>query len=354
VTITRPCYATREQVMRAVDIKYAAHMFDAVDRAIESAADNIDGFMKRQFYPIDQTISFDWPSNDSPTPWRIWLNQYELAAQPTLVVSGTYLVSPVVITPAQYTLYPSSGPPWNRLELRRDLSASFGYNSTPQNDIGITGTFGYWTRTRAAGKLAVALSDTTGTTAQVSNANLVGVGDLLIIGTERMLVTGKSMVSTGVTAAGLSTAQVSDSTLAVPDATVFSVGEVLLYDSERVLIVDIAGNNLFVKRAWDGTTLTDHTSGTLYADRQLTITRGDLGSVAATHLINAAATVNLVPSQIRDLALGEAMVQTANEVGAYSGGQAGTGSVSDIGSSLADKWEETETKYGRKIRTRAV
>lgn len=353
MTITRPCYATREQVMRAVDIKYAAYMADAVDRAIESASDNVDAFMKRQFYPSTATHTFDFPSTDSPVPWRRWLNQYELADQPDLVVTGTYLPSPIVITPAQYILYPDSGPPFNRLELRRDLNAAFGSNTTPQNDIGITGRFGYWVRTRPAGTITAALTNTTDTTIAINNGNLVGVGDLLFLGTEAMLVTGRTMADTGVSWAGLSTASSADNQVSVPDGTEFAPGEVLLADSERLLILDIAGNMMVVKRAWDGSVLAEHTGGTLWAQRSLTVTRGDVGTTAATHLINASVAANLAPAMIRDLALGEAVVQTANEVGAYAG-QSGEGSISEIGASLADKWEEAETMYARQARQRAV
>jgi hypothetical protein len=353
MTITRPCYATREQVMRAVDIKYAAYMSDAVDRAIESASDNVDSFMKRQFFPTTQTITFDWPSMDSPVPWRLWLNQFELADHPDLVVTGTYLPSPVVITPAQYILKPDDGPPFTRLELRRDLNAAFGSNPTPQNDIGITGRFGYWTKTRPAGKTTAAIVDTTGTTISINNSAAIGVGDLLFIGTEALLVTGKQSVTTGVAWTGLTTAQAADNTVGVPDGTLFFPGEVLIANSERLLILDVVGNNLIVKRAFDGTVLVAHSAGTLFAQRNLTVTRGEVGTTAATHLTNVVCNANLAPSQVRDLALGEAIVQTANEVGAYAG-QAGSGNVSDIGASLADKWEETEAKYGRKARQRAV
>jgi hypothetical protein len=339
--------------MRAVDIKYSAYMADAVDRAIESASDNVDAFMNRHFYPLTQTVSFDWPTRDSPVPWRLWLNQYELADEPDLVITGTYLANPVTIPPAQYTLYPSSGPPWNRLELRRDLSAAFGSNSTPQNDTSITGRFGYWTKTRPAGTLSAAIATTSATSLTVTNGNLVGVGDLLFVGTEALLVTDRRMTNTGIAWAGLATASAADNQITVPDSTVFAPGEVLLADSERLLVQDIAGNNMIVKRAWDGSVLAEHTGGTLWAQRLLTVTRGDVGTTSATHLINAACAVNLVPAMIRDLALGEAAVQTANEVGAYAG-QSGEGSIANIGASLADKWEEAETKYGRKIRQRSV
>jgi hypothetical protein len=335
--------------MRAVDIKYSAYMADAIDRAIESASDDVDGFMKRQFYPEDKTIGFDWPTGDSPIPWRLWLNQYELADVPTMVMSGTN-----VIDPTQILMYPSSGPPFNRIELRRDGNATFGQSTTPQNDTNVTGTYGFWTRTRPAGALAAAVTDTTGTSVTVTDSNTLGVGDLLIVDSERMLVTNKSMANTNIGWAGLSTDKASDNQVVVPDGTQFAPGEILLADSERLLVLDVVGNMLIVKRAWDGSVLTDHGGGTFWAARKLTVVRGTLGTTAATHTNGTACVANLVPSQIRDLTLGEAIVQSADELGAYTGGQAGQQAINDIGSSLADKWEEVETKYGRKIRHRTV
>ena len=64
----------------------------------------------------------------------------------------------------------------------------------------------------------------------------------------------------------------------------FNVGEVILVDSERMLIVDIAGNYLTVKRAWDGSVLAIHSTGAdIYTLRLLTVTRGALGTTAGTH-----------------------------------------------------------------------
>lgn len=60
--ITRPCYSTREQIRRALDVKQAAYNDEQIDRANESAADAVELLCQRNFYPHDGTRQFDWPN----------------------------------------------------------------------------------------------------------------------------------------------------------------------------------------------------------------------------------------------------------------------------------------------------
>src|SRR5690606_34488219 len=132
--------------------------------------------------------------------------------------------------------------------------------------------------------------------------------DLIKLGTEHMVVTGRSMLDTGQNIGADLDASNSAVTVAVTDGTAFSAGETLLIGSERMLIVDVAGNNLIVKRAWDGSVLAAHTSGAdIYASRTLTVERGALGTTAATHLDNAAVSRHVVPGAVRALAVAEAL-----------------------------------------------
>lgn len=61
MTISRPCYATREQVKQALDIKESARSDLQIDIAIEAASDSVDGLLHRVFYPQVMTRYFDWP-----------------------------------------------------------------------------------------------------------------------------------------------------------------------------------------------------------------------------------------------------------------------------------------------------
>src|SRR3546814_19561698 len=87
---------------------------------------------------------------------------------------------------------------------------------------------------------------------------LVGVGDLLLIDEERVKVTEKGFLDSLETITA-NIALGSAASITVTDGTAFTVGEVILIDVERVLVTDITGTPLAVKRAWVGTTLATHT-----------------------------------------------------------------------------------------------
>jgi len=356
VAITRACYTTRERVKNAVDLKWSARMDPQIDDAIEAASDAIDGDMRRVFFPTVATYYFDWPNFSYSYPWQYWLDNKELAdvtANVPVVTSGG-----VVIPTASLIWRPeNSAPPYTYLELNRATNAGFGNGPTPQRDISIAGTFGYWTRTTPGGALAVAMGDTTGTAASVTNGALPGVGDLILVGTERMLVTDKAMTPSGQSqqGAGCSTAKASDNLLAVTDGTKFATGEVLLLDAERIQVVDIAGNNLTVRRSWDGSVLAAHTGAAIYAARLLTVTRGALGTTAATHLISTSAAVCTVPGLIRQLATAYALVDVANQAGAYAQSQGdGATRVTMIGQGLPALAAKAYSAFARLGRSRTV
>lgn len=283
MAVTRVCYCSREQVKRALDIAEVARNHAQVDRAIEAGADSIDGgtdriggLMRRRFYPEVRTLSFDWP-RPYVRPWRIWLDQYELISVTTLTAGGTTIAS------GDIRLYPTGGPPFSRLEVSLGSSATLQAGDTHQQAISLTALYGYSDNQAVAGALAEAL-DATETAVNVTDSQAIGVGTLIKVDDERMLVTDKAMLDTGQTLGGALTAQANNVTVAVTDGTAYSIDEILLIDSERMLIVDIAGNSLTVKRAWDGTVLAAHSAGAaIFAPRTLTVTRGAVGTTAATH-----------------------------------------------------------------------
>ncbi|NUR94576.1 MAG: hypothetical protein HOV67_04865 [Kribbellaceae bacterium] len=352
------CYCTREQVKRALDVKETARSDAQIDRAIRSARQDIDARMNRVFYPTDATKRFDWPNFQYAYPWRLWLDQSELAAIPTSVTSGGVQIplSACNFEPA------NSGPPYNYLELRRDQSYSFGVGSTPQRDIAITGTWaGCPADTDPAGQLAAAVSSTTVTSVTVTDGSLVGVGDLLVVDSERMLVTGRASNDTGQTlVSGATTANPGDNAVTVQDGTQVHVDEVIQLDSERMLILDITGNTATVKRAWDGTVLAAHTAGAhVYAFRTLTVRRGMLGTTAATHSNATACSIHHVPALINALAVAEAENRLLQEIAGYARTvrtEASTGNTTSPVSATAlnDLRDRAFTAHGRKARQRAV
>jgi len=358
VPVSIPCLCTREDVKRAPDIKETARSNWQIDRAIQSATENIEdkGHLHRKFYPVDATYYFDWPNFDYAYPWRLWFNQFELAAVPTAPNAVTTGGVSVPLSACNFEPI-NSGPPFKYLELRRDLSYSFGVGPTPQRDISITGTFGYWMQTDDAGVLASPINSTTATAVQVSDGSLVGVGQMLIVDGERMVVSDRSTLATGQTnLSGATTALLSDDAIGVTDGTQLHIDEVIQIDSERMLIVDITGNQVTVKRAWDGTVLATHSVGTaIYAFRSLKVLRGQNGTAAATHSNGASVVTWRIPSLLRDLAIAESVVRVTQEVGGYTTVEGdGEGSVKNIGAGLPDLWDEAMTRFGRKGRIRAI
>ena len=93
--VTRPCYVPRETVMRAAGIHFTARNTDAVDRAIEASSQRIDDETHRRFYCAIETNVRDWPNFDRSYPWRVYLNDHELADVTTtvpVVTSGTITI----------------------------------------------------------------------------------------------------------------------------------------------------------------------------------------------------------------------------------------------------------------------
>lgn len=352
MAVTRTNYATREEIKAVLDVKTTARSDNQVDEAADAASDSIEGFLHRQFYPTYGTWYFDWPNFQYAYPWRLWLDQYELAAIPTAVTTGG---TQIPLSACNFEPV-NSGPPFTYLELRRDLNYGFGVGPTPQRDIAITGPKGFWANTVAAGALAVAMSDTTGTAVTVTNSAAVGVGDNILTDTERMIVTDKAMVSTGQTQqSGLTTNSVTDVALGVTDGTKYFPGETLLLDSERLLVVDIVGNVLTVKRPWDGSIIAAHTGATIYAQRLLTVQRGALGTTAATHLINTAVNRGLVPGLVKQLHIAESVVAVTLGPAAYATRQgSGPSAQSNVGAGVPDVRDRCLARFGRKSRVRVV
>lgn len=355
--ITRPVYCTREDVKRAADIKETARNNAQIDRAIQSASRNIDKHMHRRFYPEDATRYWDWPNFQRAYPWRLWLDDNELADTtsnvPVVTSAGTVIPSSAVFWGPW-----NGSPPYTSLELDRSKSYSFGAGSTPQRSISITGTFGYNTDADPAGTLAAAVTTTTATTLTVSDGSLVGVGNLLIIDSERLIVQARATATTGQTnTSGATTESMADDVILVADGTQVHVDEVLLIDQEKMLVVDITGNFITVIRAWDGTVLATHSaSTTIYAYRLLTVLRGQLGTTAATHLNAATISISRPPTLIRDLCIAEAVTRVLAETSGYAAGGdgGGEGSPHALTAALPDLWDEAETGYARKARSRVV
>ncbi|MGH3381361.1 MAG: hypothetical protein ACRDP6_42180 [Actinoallomurus sp.] len=363
MTITRPCHCTREAVQRALDFAETARTDEQVDRAIEAASDDVEGFLHRRFYPQLTTRSFDWPDRSYSRPWRLWLGANELISITSLTTGG------VTLSPDSYFLRRSDyldEPPYNSVELDLSGSATFGGGATPQRDVRIAGLYGYSANEAALGTLVTAIN-AAAVGVDLSAAGSVGVGDLVRIDDERMLVTDRSMLDTGQDLAGDLNDSDAATLVPAPNGTATS-GEVILIDAERMLVIDVAGDNLVVKRGWDGTVLSSHTSGAnVYAARALTVQRGVCGTTAASHSLGAPVVRHVYPALVRDLSVAEAIDQLLQETAGY----ARAGSVQDnshngisvsnirstkdqLGLGLDSLRSRAYTAYGRQARKSAV
>jgi hypothetical protein len=348
VTISGPTLCTREDVKGALDSKDTARSNDQIDRAIEAATTSIEGLVHRRFFPELGTRTFDWPNAQHAVPWRLWLDANEVVSVTSLVAGG------VTVSSADYFLRPDTGPPYTHIEIDLAGSAAFAGGATHQRAVAITGVFSHSADEAAAGATAEAL-DSSETGVDVTDSAAIGVGSIVRVDSERMVVTGKTMLTTGQTVQTPLTASASNTTVAVTTGTAFSVDEVILLDSERMLIVDIAGNNLTVKRAWDGSVLATHSGSTIYAPRTLTVTRGALGTTAASHLTAAPIVRHVVPAGIRQLAVAEALASVLQEqAGMARVVGSGDRAMEASGKGLADLRDVVRTRYGRKARIRST
>lgn len=344
-----PWYATREAVKAALDVKETARSNRRVDAALEAASRLIEGRLNRIFYPWTGTRYFDWPSPHRSRSWRLWLDQHELISLTSLTAGG------VAIDPGDVVLYPTGGPPYNRIEVSLDSSAAFSSGGTHQHAVAITGTFGYRADEAAAGTLAGAV-DASAAVVVVSDSTAVGVGDVIRVGGERMLVTGRSMTGTGEFLAEDLTAQASATSVTVTDGSVFADDETILIDGERMLITDIADNVLTVKRAFDGSVLAAHSAGAeVHAPRALTVERGALGTAAAAHAGGAAVARHVPPGPVQALCVALALSQLLQEQAGYAR-TAGSGEAQRevSGRGVHALWRDAVVACGRRARVRAV
>jgi hypothetical protein len=345
---TVPWYATRDDVMSALDVAETARTHVQIERLIAASSRYVDGLCARVFYPTVGTRSLDWPAEGGGRSWRFWLGRDEVVSLTNVVSGGT------TISASDYFLYPDTGPPYTRLEIDLASSAAFGGGSTHQRDLVLTGTFGYTANTTQVTTLAEAL-DSSETAVDVAHS--VGVGALLLIDSEYMHVSGRSLLTTGQTINANLLAGKGDTSVAVDDGTAFALGEVITIDTERMLVTDIAANTLIVERAWSGSVLAAHSSGaTVYAPRTLTVERGACGTAAAAHNTATVVYRHEPPALVKSLTVAEAVFALQNEQSGYGRtvGLDESGGRSVQFQSVKLMREQCVMAHGRQARTRAI
>lgn len=344
-------YCTREDVKSALDSLETARNNVQVDRAIEAASRAVEGFLHRRFAPTLATRYFDWPNFQYARPWRLWLGHEDLISVTSLTSGGT------AVTAANFFLEPvNEGPPYDSIEIDLDSTSAFTAGSTHQRSIAVVGAWGYSNETTTVGVTAEALDTTeTGVDVDGPTAAAVGVGSVIAVDDERMTVAARTWLTTSQTLQTPLTADESNVTVAVTTGSSYATGETILLDSEQMLIVDLAGNNLTVKRAWNGSVLATHTGSTVYGSRTLTVVRAALGTTAANHNSGASVLRWDTPGLLRELVVAESLNTLQQAAGGY-GGTTGSEDNRRRASStgLDDIRKRARTELGRKGRTEAV
>lgn len=347
MTITEVVYCTRADVQRALNLADVPRLNQRVDSAIMAGARQVEGLLHRRFYPETKTVKFDMPEDEF-----LWLYENELAGTPTQILSG----GDAMTVDTDVILRPKSGPPYRWLEARFGGGVWWQAQDTVQNAIEITADSWNYPVDQVDVTTLASSMQSVQIVLTVTDSSQVGVGSLILIGSERMLVTEQSLASTAATIAADLVAGKAEVAIAVSDGSLINPGEIVSVDSEYMLVRSVTGDTLTVDRAVNGSVLATHTSGaTVYAPRLCTVRRGRLGTSAAAH--DSAATVSLLqaPSLVRELNLACAINNEEQSLAAYARTSGAADSARDAsGRGVADLVEDAYTAYGRKARSRAI
>lgn len=347
MAITEVAYCTREDVQRALNFADIPRLNTRVDQSVMAGARQIHGLLHRRFYPVTATHSFDQPEGAN-----LWLYQFELAAAPTQILSGGNAMT----AGTDVFLRPDDGPPYRWLEASSGGRVFWQSVNTPQNAITVTGDYGYPTNSVVTGTLGATINASV-TMLTLSDSGAVGVGSLILIDAERLIVADKTMAATGATISADLTASKSQVTVTVSSGALVNPGELILIDSERMQVEYVVGNVLTVDRAVNGSALATHTNGAaVNAARTATVLRGRLGTTAASHNSGAAITTLKAPSLVSELNMAYAINNQQGASGTYARSlETDVATLyKDKGRGVLDLENDAYQAYGRKARGRAV
>ena len=350
-------YATVEQVSDSLEIMQSAYAKSLIFAKIGAATRSVEGFLHRRFYPEQRTILVDWPNYSSAPTWEIDLGDNELISVSQVLSGGTNITADVILRRGD----DKAEPPYSSIQVDLSSSSAFTSGTTFQQAISIAGLFGDKdTSTSVAGAAlsgAINSSVTTLVLNPSSGYYTPGIGSLILLDTERILLIDRRMSAvSGQTTGGSIAALQATKTIAVTSGAAFADSETILIDAERMRIDDIAGNNLIVTRAWDGTALAAHTTGTaIYGLRTFIVQRGVLGSTAASHSDAASVYAHEYPPLVNELTIAESVVLLEQNAGGYAR-TIGSGSSQreSVGKGLQDVRDRCWRAHARKSRKAAV
>lgn len=354
--MTLPPYCTREDVQTALDYKDSARNNAQIDRSIAAGSRSVDQLTHRRFYPTTGIRYFDWPDQFARS-WRIWTNEHEAISVSSIALRGTS----TVLDPAAYFLEPvNSGPPYSRIEIDIGIgggSATFGGSAGYQRSVAVTGLWGYRDEQASVGTVAFALAGNPSATALLaSDGSQIGVGSLLIADGERMLVTSRSWADSTATLSVATGALLSNTLLPVSLGSLFNPGESIIIGGENMMVDDVIGNSILVRRAQQGSVLAAHAPGDqILVSRRFTVERGACGTSVVGHSGGVALARQVYPSLVQELAVAEALTSMGQKLSGY-GRVIGTGDNQReaTGKGIEDMRSQVYAAHGRQMRVQAV
>lgn len=337
--MTRIWYASEQDVKRSADIPSTADLDDNIARALDEGSQAVDDLCRRYFYPISTVHYFPWPQDINQPSNTLYLNKHGLIELDELTNGDG-----AIIPPSQYDLGPKQyGPPFTKITV----AGSFSTNAMfPDRSIRGEGTYGYQIDEKT---VTQTINQLTGTSVTLVDGSAVGVGSLIRIGTERLVVAAKGgWVDSENVAAIILEAKKSADRFTVTDGAAFHVGEEILMDSEVMRIQRIAGNRLIVKRAVDGSVLEEHSTDEVLVDRHIRVERSVLGSSAFDTAADADVHLFKFPPRVSQLARAEALTIMGFDIASYatSTGQ-GDADIKHSTKPLEDLRNKVFQQYGR-------
>lgn len=352
---SRPALASREGLALALDRGLNVYSIEGLDRALYAATDTIENAFERHFHPHAGTYYYDIPADDTSTStpsWRLWLAPHDLITASAVTVGGVAVTG--------YQLRPDNrlNRPAEWIELDRAGSSSFNSGSAySQRRAAIAGVWGWWDESKSCGALAAEVPQDQAyadlATAPAVGGAQVGVGHLIKVGSERMVVEDRYLTDTGENLSSNLAATVSaaiPTSITVADGTDYAAGEMLAIDHEMMLVQRVLSNTLFVRRGYAGTPVAAHTTGAdIYAYRRLGVYRGAAGTTEADHLAGAAVTRWVPPYALEALCIAIAEEVAVQEGAAYAR-TAGEGeSMRETrANGLEAAWRRARASYSRK------
>jgi hypothetical protein len=349
-----PTYASVATLAAATDIPMTPTAEAGMLRHLSSGARQIEGLCGgRHFYPTLDTRTFDWPD---PTGRgqsnRLWLDDNELLSVTSMSVGGAAFTA--------FLLRPDDGPPYRWIEPDETGTADYrpfsaGSGGT-QQAISITGLYGHNETLATVAGLDGAIVNPGATTINVDNGAGVAAGDALKLGTEYVLVEATRWVDTTDDLTAALAVDATDTAIPVTDGGTYTAGEWLRINRERFLITDIVGNTLYVDRSADASVIAAHSIGDdIWARRALTVTRGALGTTAATHSDAATVSRHAAPSPVEMLNIAVAEVSIAQERAAWARTVgSGENEREARGAGLKDLRKDVKLQFGQRGRVTAA